>query len=215
MFNTKLINKLANNKYLSYILVSFIILAIIIFPHLENDTKFTIKKYIRNPNILMLLVLSCGILSFYNLPLAIIISFFMLLVLSNNENVIVEGFSSDKKIDRPHYFMKHFGLDTKEMVNDLQKGLEENRKSKIKNDVKAIKSRNEKHASSNNGVKIKKRTFNLQNDEDTNLINTREICKDIINRINYQYEDVNYLKKYISSRIEEIVDLNNLLENSD
>lgn len=215
MFNTKLINKLANNKYLAYILVSFIILAIIIFPYLENNTKNTIKKYITNPNILMVLVLSCGILSFYNLPLAIIISFFILLVLSNNENVIEEGFSSDKKIDRPHYFMKHFGLDTKGMVNDLQKGLEENRKSKIKNDVKAIKSRNETHASSNNGVKIKKRIFDLQNDEDTNLINTREICKDIINRINYQYEDANYLKKYISSRIEEIVDLNNLLENSD
>ena len=26
------------------------------------------------------------------------------------------------------------------------------------------------------------------------LLNTREICKDIINRINYKYEDNDYLK---------------------
>ena len=37
----------------------------------------------------------------------------------------------------------------------------------------------------------------------------------MINRIDYEYEDFNYLKKYISSRIEEIVELLDLLEDDD
>lgn len=225
MFNNKFINKIANNKYLSYILLSLVVVVIILYPYLNEDTKLFFRKYIRNPNIMIILVISTGVLSFYNFPLAVTLSLFVLLILSGGyiksfNGELVEGFSdSKKKGERPHLFMKHFGIDTEKMKNELQKGLEENRKSKIKNGIKSIKKRrnnannNDNANSSNNKIAIREREFDLQDDDDTNLLNTREICKDIINRINYQYEDIGYLKKYISSRIEEIVDLNNLLEN--
>ena len=76
----------------------------------------------------------------------------------------------------------------------------------MKNNNKNIKS------NYNKNLKRPKRKFDLNKDSDMHLLNTREICKDIINRINYKYEDNDYLKKYIGSRIEEIVDLNGLLE---
>jgi hypothetical protein len=59
---------------------------------------------------------------------------------------------------------------------------------------------------------IQRRKFNLNDANDKDLINTREICTDIINRINYEYEDNEYLKKYISSRVEEIIEINKLLD---
>ena len=85
------------------------------------------------------------------------------------------------------------------------------RKNEILDKIKVLKKKNSSIKSSDNNLEIPKRKFNLDNDEDMNLLNTREICKDIINRINFKYEDNDYLKKYIGTRIEEIVDLNELL----
>ena len=59
---------------------------------------------------------------------------------------------------------------------------------------------------------IMKRKFNINEETDKNLLNTREICTDIINRINYEYEDGDYLRKYIGSRVEEIIEINKLLD---
>ena len=61
-------------------------------------------------------------------------------------------------------------------------------------------------------INIPKRKFNPEKESDINLMETRKILEDLINRIDYKYEDNDYLKKYIGSRIEEIVDLNDLLE---
>lgn len=58
---------------------------------------------------------------------------------------------------------------------------------------------------------IKLREFDPANEEDTNLLITKEVLQDIINRITYQYESNMYLKRYMSSRLQEIVKLNNLL----
>ena len=38
------------------------------------------------------------------------------------------------------------------------------------------------------------------------------MLKEVVNRINYEYEDKEYLKKYIGSKFEEIIDLLGLLE---
>lgn len=208
MLTYKSFNKVLNNKYLNYIILSFLILLLIIFSHLNDSTKNFIKKTIKNPNFMIILIMGVAVLSVFNFPLSILLSFVTLIVLSYKSNN-VEGFK-DKKSDRPHLFMKHFNIDTDSLTNELKKGLEENRKSKIKDGVKNLNKNNKKLKSNN--LAIQKRKFDLQKDEDTNLLNTREICKDIINRINYEYEDISYLKKYIASRIEEIVDLNNLLE---
>ena len=59
---------------------------------------------------------------------------------------------------------------------------------------------------------IKKREFNLSKQEDKHLLYTKETLKEIINRINYEYEDIEYLKKYIGNKFEEIIDLLDLLK---
>ena len=41
---------------------------------------------------------------------------------------------------------------------------------------------------------------------------TGPTLKEIINRINYEYEDIDYLKKYIGNKFEEIIDLLDLLQ---
>jgi Ca2+/Na+ antiporter len=59
---------------------------------------------------------------------------------------------------------------------------------------------------------VKHRVFDPSNEEDTNLLITREILQDMHNRIEFNYENNKYLKKYIKHRVEEIVELNKLLD---
>ena len=69
-----------------------------------------------------------------------------------------------------------------------------------------------KKSSRSNFQTIKHRTFDPSLEEDTNLLITKEILQDMTNRIEYNYENTNYLKKYIKHRVEEIVTINKLLE---
>jgi len=122
--------------------------------------------------------------------------------------------TSDVNIDlskRNNYFSKMISLDLEYMKNHILSDTDSDRKNEILDKIKVLKKNNKNVNSSSNDLKIPKRKFNLDNDEDMNLLNTREICKDIINRINFKYEDNDYLKKYIGTRLEEIVDLNGLL----
>ena len=59
---------------------------------------------------------------------------------------------------------------------------------------------------------IEIRSFDPSNEEDTNLIITKEILQDMLNRIKYNFESNKYLKKYLKHRIEEIVDINKLID---
>lgn len=122
--------------------------------------------------------------------------------------------TSDVNIDLTkgnHYFSKMISLDLDDMKKHILSDSDEDRKNEILDKIKTLKKNNQNVSSSSKNLEIPKRKFNLDNDEDMNLLNTREICKDIINRINFKYEDNDYLKKYIGTRIEEIVDLNGLL----
>ena len=62
---------------------------------------------------------------------------------------------------------------------------------------------------------INVRKFDPSNEEDTNLLITKEILQDMINRIEYNFESSKYLKKYIKHRLEEIVEMNKLLEDDE
>jgi len=59
------------------------------------------------------------------------------------------------------------------------------------------------------------RKFDPSNEEDTNLLITKEILQDIINRIEYNFESNTYLKKYIKHRLEEVVEINKLLDDEE
>jgi hypothetical protein len=54
---------------------------------------------------------------------------------------------------------------------------------------------------------VKFRKFDPNDEFDNNLLLTKEICDDIKKRITYEYETIPYLKRYISSRLQEIIDL--------
>ena len=82
-------------------------------------------------------------------------------------------------------------------------------------------SNNDDNNSNNNVVnsdnikKIEKRKFNPSNQDDTNLMITKEILNDMVNRIEYKYEDTPYLKKYLRHRIEDIIETNDLLDDDE
>ena len=56
------------------------------------------------------------------------------------------------------------------------------------------------------------REFDPSNEEDTNFLITKEVLQDMINRIDYNFESNEYLKKYLKHRIEEIVEVNQLID---
>jgi hypothetical protein len=66
---------------------------------------------------------------------------------------------------------------------------------------------NNKSEKFNDQQTIKLRKFNPNDEFDNNLLLTKEICDDIKKRIVYEYETIPYLKRYISSRLQEIIDL--------
>lgn len=212
-------------KYTNYLIVSILVIILVLFMKMPKQERLHMRKLVKNPNVLILLIASIGVLSFYNIYLAMACMGTLLIILTTKEedstpnhtnhtpnNVYVEEGFEDK---RKHALLKNFGIDMKEMTNDLMDGLAENRRSNIRKRNKKISKLNDKKKEGFNDtgmVNIPKRKFNPEKESDINLMETRKILEDLINRIDYKYEDNDYLKKYIGSRIEEIVDLNGLLE---
>lgn len=76
------------------------------------------------------------------------------------------------------------------------------------------KKQQQKKANKETFKTVEQRKFNPADNDDMNLLMTMEICDDIKNRIKYVYEDNGYLKKYIREKIEEIVDMLDLIPDS-
>ena len=70
---------------------------------------------------------------------------------------------------------------------------------------------NKKNRRIENYKTIAKRKFNPNDEIDANLLISKEIFKDLLNRITYEYESNELLKKYIEHRLEEIIDLNKFI----
>jgi hypothetical protein len=62
------------------------------------------------------------------------------------------------------------------------------------------------------GKAILRRKFDPTNEEDSNLLLTMESCSEIKDRIKYNYENKEYLKRYIRDKLEEIIELLQLIE---
>lgn len=77
---------------------------------------------------------------------------------------------------------------------------------------------NSRSGRNNNGRKkenfqtIEVRALDPSNEDDTNLLITKEILQDMLNRIEYNYESNKYLRKYIKHRVEEIIEVNKLTD---
>lgn len=143
----------------------------------------------------------------------------------------------DKKLDDQVNNIKDVVLGTinkfrQSNDNDYKKALLENKQamfkeeldnnarySSIPDDVKSSTSRNQDNNSNKRNQRkrenfqtIEIRALDPSNEEDTNLLITKEILQDILNRIEYNYESNKYLRKYIKHRIEEIIEINKLAD---
>jgi len=106
--------------------------------------------------------------------------------------------------------------------NDYKNALLENKKAMFKEEYdnnhsivtsnKQNKKNSRGHRKRENFQTVEPRALDPSNEDDTNLLITKEILQDMINRIEYNYETNKYLRKYIKHRIEEIIDLNKFAE---
>jgi len=101
-------------------------------------------------------------------------------------------------------------IDNSNLSKFKSKKIKESMSDVINNSNMSNKS-NKSNKYNNKYQTIKVRKFDPTSDEDTNLLITKEILEDVINRITFQYESNDYLKRYISTRLQEIVRLNSLL----
>jgi len=130
---------------------------------------------------------------------------------SNNDNSYKTALLENK---RKQYITEKTINDDNILENENNNELLDD--ANLKNDNKNNKKNDKKNKNGKESFKtIKYRTFNPTNEDDTNLLITKEILNDIINRINYNYETTPYLKKYIKNRIEEIITINNLANDDD
>ena len=93
--------------------------------------------------------------------------------------------------------------------------LNNNKKSKNSKNNNSNSNSNSNNNSNNNSKTIHKRRFDLTKDEDKRLVYSKEVLEELINRINYKYDDRKYLKKYIGSKIEELVDVLELVDDDE
>lgn len=123
--------------------------------------------------------------------------------ISKITNSLQEGMNENKKLEA-----------SLNNINDNNDDNDDNDNNNNEEVVSEDNNNSEKSANNelSNKLEIPKRKFNLDKREDKILIYSKEVLKDIINRINYEYDDREYLKKYIGNKFEEIIDLLGLLE---
>ena len=71
-----------------------------IFLFIFRKTKMFLQRFVRNPNILILLLLFIGICSYYYFPLGLLFMFALITILSNKfieESFSVENFENNNK----------------------------------------------------------------------------------------------------------------------
>ena len=135
--------------------------------------------------------------------------------ISNIKNVILGSINKYKENSDNEY--KKGLLENKKIILNNEKNFNNNLN---KSNNKSNKSNNKSKANSNSFSKenfktVETRKFDPSSEEDTNLLITKEILNDMINRTEYNYESTKYLKKYLKHRIEEIVEMNKLLEDDE
>jgi hypothetical protein len=103
-------------------------------------------------------------------------------------------------------------LENKQIIYENEKKNNIGTKKLSKNNTNTKKSSGKSSIIKDEFQTVETRAFDPTNEDDTNLLITKEVLQDMINRIEYKFETNAYLKKYLKHRIEEIVDLNKLVE---
>jgi hypothetical protein len=221
---------------LTYAIVLTGVCFIGIYHLLPSHTQLAIGNLIRNPIILTVLLLGLLVVGYFN-----IISGIILLVLftciflpqhittgdkhmegftSKDNSTDDEGLNSNNKIindllkpgklrseleDARKYNKEMFEA---EMANNKFMELESKKKHK---NTQQKKEKFTAELDKGNARAIQQRKFNPASQLDMNLLETMEICDEVRDRIKYNYEDTKYLKRYIKEKLEEVVDLLDLV----
>jgi hypothetical protein len=110
--------------------------------------------------------------------------------------------------------------ESKEALKDIKKK-ERAEEAMMELEVKTEKRKARKEKFGNSGGSsgsredfkpIPQRKFNPAEKEDTDLLMVMDHCKDISNRIKYEYEDSRYLKKYIKDKLGDIIEVLDLVD---
>jgi hypothetical protein len=225
----KTINNTVNNLFQDKCFIVFMLFVFIFYiffyDYLDITTKKNIFLTFTNPIILLITICLIGLVLYHNFTLGIILAISLTITMTfnttsnnnnNNNNKSLEGFKNKG------YLMSKI----EKLTNSLEEGLEENKdildkykKGDLEEDTsnEAIQNKNTNKTNKNSkkDIKIKKRKFDFTKREDKALVYSREVLKDCIKRINYEYDDKDYLKKYISSKIEELIDLLGLVDDKE
>ena len=197
-----------NDKLFLRFTMIILLFYIIFYQYIDNEIKNKIFNIISNPYILILTIIFVGLIMYNNFTIGMILLFSILLSISYKIK------KDDKKQQNTNEgFKNNFVTEQlNKVLNVFSDGIEENKKLEEKFKETLNKEKVKPKSKKESFQQIKKREFNLGKQEDKNLLYTKETLKDIINRINYEYEDIDYLKKYIGNKFEEIIDLLDLLQ---
>ncbi len=158
--------------------------------------------------------------------------------ITNSQNNLKKKEEKDKKLDERVNNIKDVVLGTINNIrnsnnDDYKRALLENKQAMLYEEHENNNTRDSKRDSRREDFKDTKRRKNdnktgkgnkerfqtvevraldPSNEDDTNLLITKEILQDMLNRIEYNYESNKYLRKYIRHRVEEIIDINKLTE---
>lgn len=232
------------NTRLTYVIVLTGVCFIGLYHLLPTHTQLLIGNIVKNPIILTMLLFGLLVIGYFNIISGIILLvLFTCIFLPQHITTInssslttqsyshIEGFTSADadslntnnkvikdllkpgklRIELENARKYNKEMFESEMANNKFLELENKKKRKT---AQKKKDKFTAELDGNTSRAIQQRKFNPASQEDMNLLETMEICEDISDRIKYNYEDTKYLKRYIKEKLEEIVDLLNLVEDS-
>lgn len=243
-FTSLIDNTLASirNTRLTYAIVLTGVCFIGIYHLLPAHTQFAIGNIIRNPIILSILLLGLLVIGYFNVISGIILLVLFTCIflpqhitsIGEGGNTRLEGFTSNSSVTEDDSGLNSNNKVIKDLLKPgkLRSELEAARKQnkemfeaemannkfmemENKKRRKTNQQKKEKFTAELDGARaIQPRKFNPASQEDMNLLETMEICEEVRDRIKYNYEDTKYLKRYIKEKLEEVVDLLDLVDNN-
>lgn len=225
--NNTIKNLFQDKCFIVFMLFVFIFY-IFFYDYLDTTTKKNIFLTFTNPIILLITICLIGLVLYHNFTLGIILAISLTVTMTFNSAVTSTSRHSSNNNEKLEGFKNKGYLMSKieKLTNSLEEGLEENKdildkykkgglEDNTSDDKIQNKNTNKTNKNSKKDIKIKKRKFDFTKREDKALVYSREVLKDCIKRINYEYDDKDYLKKYISSKIEELIDLLGLVDDKE
>jgi len=229
------IPEFTKNPRRTYFIITGIVVVIGLIHLLPPQTQYNLAKLFKqNQWLLAVVLVACLGITYFNWIAGLLILFLAICVLfpitlSSETGPRVEGFISNTHKNKAE---NDISLNNKHIQSLFEPGLLGKRVAEYRETNKILKAENaareknieimnskrsEKLGAKNKGrqqedfKEIELRRFDPTSEEDMNLLLTMEHCGDIQNRIKYVYEDNKYLKKYIREKLEDIVDLLDLV----